>query len=198
MAEGFLGEIRMFAGNFAPRGWMLCQGQILNLRTYTALFSILGTTYGGDGQNTFALPDLRGRLPLGTGLGPGLGQTPVDPGDKDGAYTQQLNALNLPSHAVQIPGQTFPVAIPAVEGIGNASAPSTGAVLAKTNDSGGVGSVIDVYSSDPSTTTLKPFNVTTAAVNANVVGASQPFSVQNPYLGLNFIICVEGYYPSRN
>ena len=80
--EGFIGEVKLFAGNFAPRGWALCQGQLLAINQNQSLFSIIGTTYGGDGRTTFALPDLRGRAPLGTGSGPGL--TPVSLGQKFG------------------------------------------------------------------------------------------------------------------
>ena len=96
MSEPFLAEIIMFAGNFAPRGWAFCQGQILSIAQNTALFSLLGTTYGGNGQTTFALPDLRGRVPVGTGQGPGLPN--VNLGDPAGEPTHTLIITEMPAH----------------------------------------------------------------------------------------------------
>tara|TARA_Y100001938_G_C7902494_1_gene335409 strand:- start:209 stop:688 length:480 start_codon:yes stop_codon:yes gene_type:complete len=92
--EGFIGEVRMFAGTFAPRGWALCQGQLLPISSNSALFSILGTTYGGDGRTTFALPDLRGRVPMGVGRGNGL--TSRNLGQKVGTETTSLSLVNIP------------------------------------------------------------------------------------------------------
>ena len=94
--EGTIGEIRMFAGNFAPRSWAFCNSQILSIAQNTALFSILGTTYGGNGQTTFGLPDLRGRVPIGTGQGPGLPN--VSLGEMSGTPTTTLLATNMPAH----------------------------------------------------------------------------------------------------
>ncbi len=99
MSEPFLGEIRMVGFGYAPRGWMLCAGQTLAVAQYTALFSLLGTTYGGDGIQTFKLPDLRGRGPVGAGQGPGL--TPIDPGEIGGVQQIQLTAANMPTHTHQ-------------------------------------------------------------------------------------------------
>ena len=103
--EGFIGEIRMFAGNFAPRTWAFCHGQLLPIAQNSALFSILGTSYGGDGRTTFALPDLRGRAPIGAGNGPGLADYRL--GQKGGAETFTLTTQNMPMHAHTIP--TFAV-----------------------------------------------------------------------------------------
>ena len=97
MAEPFIGQIILFAGNFAPRGYALCAGQLLPIAQNTALFSILGTTYGGNGQTTFALPDLRGRVPLGQGQGPGLSSYSL--GQSSGAETHTLNVTEMPQHA---------------------------------------------------------------------------------------------------
>lgn len=94
--EGFIGEVKMFAGNFAPRGWMKCEGQLLPIAQYSALFSILGTQYGGDGRTTFALPDMRGRVAMGTGQGPGLSQSQI--GQQKGQENVTLTDLNLPAH----------------------------------------------------------------------------------------------------
>ena len=96
-AEPFIGEISMFGGNFAPRGWALCDGQLLPVSQYSALFSLLGTTYGGDGRTTFALPDLRGRTPKGVGNGPGLQS--VIWGERGGKEQTLITAANMPSHS---------------------------------------------------------------------------------------------------
>ena len=96
MSQPFIAEIRMFAGNFAPRGWAFCQGQIMSIAQNTALFSLLGTTYGGNGQTTFGLPDLRGRVPVGTGQGPGLGA--INLGEIAGESAHTLISTEMPQH----------------------------------------------------------------------------------------------------
>lgn len=196
MSEPFLGQITLFAGNFAPRGWAFCQGQLLSIAQNTALFSILGTTYGGNGQTTFALPDLRGRAPIQQGTGPGLPNVVL--GEVAGAPTASLTSLNMASQPVIIPASTVSVAIPAAEGDADLPAPTTSGVLAKPKDTTGSGAAIDIYASTASDTTLKPFNLTIPASTGATTGQSQPFSIRNPYLGINFIIAVEGLFPSRN
>ncbi|HZD04287.1 MAG TPA: tail fiber protein, partial [Longimicrobiales bacterium] len=104
MSEPFVGEIRMFAGNFAPRGWAFCDGQLLAVSQNDALFSLLGTIYGGDGRTTFGLPDCRGRIPLHAGSGPGL--TPRALGSKGGAGKVTLTVNQLPSHTHPLQGST--------------------------------------------------------------------------------------------
>lgn len=99
--DAFLGEVKLFAGNYAPRGWMACEGQLLPIAQYSALFSILGTNYGGDGRTTFALPDLRGRVAMGNGIGPGLSSTVI--GEKQGSETTTLTIQNLPMHNHEMP-----------------------------------------------------------------------------------------------
>src|SRR5687767_4324920 len=94
--DEFIGIVKIFAGNFAPRGWMFCQGQLLSIAQNTALFSILGTTYGGNGQTTFALPDLRGRVPVGVGQGPGLPSMSL--GEMSGATSATMTIQNMPAH----------------------------------------------------------------------------------------------------
>lgn len=121
MSEPYIGQILLFAGNFAPRGWMFCQGQLLSIAQNSALFSILGTTYGGNGQTTFALPDLRGRAPVQQGQGPGLPSVVL--GEAAGTPTTTLTSLNMASQAVNIPAQTVSVAIPAAEGDADLPAP---------------------------------------------------------------------------
>lgn len=172
--EAFIGEIRMFAGNFAPRGWAFCQGQILSIAQNTALFSILGTTYGGNGQTTFALPDLRGRVPVGTGQGPGLPM--CDLGEVNGSYSVTLTASNMPVH-------THSVSIAATTIDGDTSNPAD-AIPANTK------ALDKEYSTGASNTFMKANTTTTA-------GGSQPFDNRQPYLGMNYIIAIEGIYPSR-
>ena len=128
--EAYMGMITVFAGNFAPRGWLLCQGQVLAISQYTAMFSILGTTYGGNGTTTFALPDLRGRVPMHWGDGPGL--RPRSLGEQDGVESVQLTQQELPSHTHTLSGSTGAVnttrptdAVPAKGGSYTTASPST-------------------------------------------------------------------------
>ena len=166
MSEPFLAQIMLFGGNFAPRGWAFCSGQILSIAQNTALFSLLGTTYGGNGQTTFALPDLRGRVAVHPGQGPGL--SAVTQGESSGTETATLLVTNMPAHS------HFPQAT---------NAAATTSKPANAVPAGG-----GVYA-------------TPAAVNmaaTTPAGGSQPFSIRNPYLGVNYIIALEGIFPSRN
>jgi microcystin-dependent protein len=172
--EGYLAQILFFAGNFAPRGWAFCQGQLLSIAQNTALFSLLGTTYGGNGQTTFALPDFRGRTAVGTGQGPGL--SIISLGEVSGTETTTLNVNQLPAHTHALNASTA---------VGDASVP-TNALLANT------GALDKEYKA--ATTANTPMH--TSAIG--ITGGSQPFSIRNPYLGMNYIICMEGIYPSRN
>lgn len=174
MSEPFLAEIIMFGGNFAPRGWAFCQGQIFSIAQNTALFSLLGTTFGGNGQTTFGLPDFRGRVPVGTGPGSPLPQ--VQLGEMAGSPTHTLIQTEMPAHVHQ-----FAVPI------------STSDATAK-NPSGNVPGA----TANPIYAAANTINGTGGTGNTNIAGGSQPFSITQPYLGMNFIICVEGIYPSRN
>jgi microcystin-dependent protein len=167
--EGTIGEIRMFAGNFAPRNWAFCQGQLLSIAQNTALFSILGTTYGGNGQTTFALPDFRSRVAVGTGQGPGLSNTVL--GEISGTETVTLNTNQLPAH-------NHPIL--ANSGDATASKPA-GKFLALTGT--------PIYAPSQDGTQLGPSGAT---------GGNQPVSIKQPYLGMNYIICLFGIFPSRN
>lgn len=184
--EPFIGQLMLFAGNFAPRGWALCQGQILPIAQYQALFSILGTTYGGNGQTTFALPDLRGRAPLSSGQGPGLSGYAL--GQSGGRESVTLATANMPAHThpVQL-ALTF--AAPASTAPGDTDTPGPGAVPA-----GASGSAI--YGQGARDTTLAG-----AAVGGNVnlgnTGGNQPFDSRPPYLTLNWCIALEGIFPAR-
>lgn len=169
MSEPFLAEIRIFAGNFAPRGWAFCNGQILAIAQNTALFSLLGTTYGGNGQTTFALPDLRSRVPVHAGQGPGLSS--VNLGEVSGTETVTLTVNEMPTH---------PHTANASNGASSASRPG-----------GGVPASGGAYAPSPDGAVMNP------AMIGNT-GGSQPHNNRQPYLGLNFIIALEGIFPSRN
>lgn len=210
MSDPFLGEIRMFAGTFAPRGWAFCQGQQLSVAQNSALFSLLGTSYGGNGQTTFALPDLRGRVPTGTGQGPGTDN--VNLGQASGTPGTTLTVNQLPIHT---PTATFsgtlanatatvPVGTsadnPIVEPTANGATYLTAAaVLQGRNPMDIKGLYTDTAPTSPAH--LGGVTVTgavTGTVTVAPVGGSQPFSVAQPYLGVSFIIALEGIYPSRN
>lgn len=166
MATPFIGQISIFAGNFAPRGWAFCSGQLLAIAQNTALFSILGTTYGGNGQTTFALPDLRGRVPISAGQGPGL--SPYQLGQIAGAENTTLLVNNLPAHSH---------GIAASSGDQTTNRPTNGYLAAGNR-----------YSTTGNAA---------MAPTANA-GAGQPFNNVQPYLTVNFIIALEGIFPSRN
>lgn len=191
--DPFIGEIRMFAGNFAPRGWAFCQGQLLSIAQNTALFSILGTVYGGNGTTTFGLPDLRSRIPVGTGQGPGL--TPIVLGEMAGTENVSVLSANMPPVAAPV-SATASVAVPVNTTAGATKTPANNLVLSMTSDTA-AGAEVDIYSAGPGTTTLQPFNVT-ATGQAVIPGGNQPLAIRNPFLGMNFIIATEGVYPSRN
>ncbi|NTS39379.1 phage tail protein [Flavisolibacter sp. BT320] len=177
--EPLMATIILFAGNFAPRGWAFCNGQILSIAQNTALFALLGTTYGGNGQTTFALPDLRGRTPVGTGQGPGL--SGIDLGEVAGTETVTLIISNMPAH-----NHVITVNPKAINAAGDTSNP-TGAYLANS------GALDKEFKA---TGTL--VNMGAATATSNIAGGSQPFSIRNPYLGMNYIIAMEGIFPSRN
>jgi len=179
--DGTIGEIRMFAGTFAPRNWAFCSGQLISIAQNTALFSILGTTYGGNGQTTFALPDLRSRVPRGTGQGPGL--TNVDLGQVSGTETHTLLTTQMPAHS-----HTATVAVNQNAGT---SANPVGNFLAGGADA--TANPIPTYA-----TTAVGGNLNASSVSIGNAGNSQPVAHLNPYLGMNYIICMFGIFPSRN
>ncbi len=188
----YLGAIFIFAGNFAPRGFLLCQGQMLSIAQNTALFSIIGTTYGGNGTSTFALPDLQGRAPIGQGNGPGL--NPVLLGQVGGVDNVTILANNMPIH-------NHP--INAVTGAGNEATPGPTTLLAQgvatvalthpPSEFPGIAVTPNVYSN----ATTAP-NATMAPNMVGNAGGNSPMNIQNPYLGINYIIAIEGVFPTRN
>jgi microcystin-dependent protein len=179
--EGVIGYTTLFAGNFAPKNWALCQGQVINIQSNTALFSILGTTYGGNGTTTFGLPDLRGRAVVSTGQGPGLSSYTL--GQQTGAENITLNLTNLAAHV-------HPVSITATPGSANSSTVADPNAAVYGPESNGN----QAFSSAP-TVFMAPYPAT---LNVNPAGSGQPFSSRNPVLGLEYIICLYGVYPARN
>ena len=168
--EPFIAQIMLFGGNFAPRGWAFCDGQLLAISSNSALFSILGTTYGGDGRSTFGLPDLRGRVPMHAGNGPGL--SPRRIGERDGVETVTLVESQMPSHNHSV---NF------VNAIADSDRPN-GDLLAKA----------DVYSA-----TTTPLGQLNSATIANA-GGSQAHENMQPSLCINYIIALQGIFPSRS
>jgi len=173
MSQPFVGEIRMFAGNFAPAGWMFCDGQLLPISENETLFNLIGTTYGGDGQSTFALPDLRGRLPLHMGQGPGLQNYIL--AENGGVETVTITTQQLPAH-------THPAQCSS--GGGSNSSDPTGGIWAPSD--------VNQYSNAAQAVFLgTPAIVTTAA------GGSQPHDNMIPFLCINYIISLFGVFPSQ-
>ena len=168
MAQPYVGEIKMFAGNFAPAGWMFCEGQLLPISENETLFNLIGTTYGGDGQSTFALPDLRGRIPLHFGNGFTQAET-------GGAETVTLTVPQIPVHSH---------GAVATNNAGGSTAPQAEVVAA--------GSVISTqpYGQDAPTSPLGPSTI-------GSVGGSQPHDNFQPYLCVDFIISLFGIFPSQ-
>jgi microcystin-dependent protein len=174
MAEPYLGEIRMFAGNFAPSGWAFCNGQTMAIAQNTALFSLLGTNYGGNGTTTFNLPNLQGTFPIHFGTGPVFNNSFV--GEIGGSPTAILNTNNLPSHNHQMNcvasggNQPSPTgALPAIESTGTSWNYSTAAATGQMNNTA-----------------------------IGFTGNQQAFSIVPPFLCITFIIALQGIFPSRN
>lgn len=179
--EPTIGEIRLFAGNFAPRSWAFCNGQLLAIAQNSALFSILGTIYGGDGRTTFALPDLRGRAPISPGQGPGLSS--INQGQRAGVNTVNLTIQNLPNHNHTLNAENA---------TGTSASPTNNVSANAQVQLERGGDVFNVNSFGPTP------NATMGASSVGSTGGSIPVSVQNPYLGINYIICLYGIFPSRN
>ncbi len=173
--DPFLGQVIMFGGNFAPRGWAFCEGQLLSIDQNQALFSILGTTYGGDGRTSFGLPDLRGRVNIGPGSGPGL--TPYQIGAKGGAATTTLTTNNLPAHNH---------ALTTSDGVAD-QATGAGGFFPSNPTRGGT----NLYASAAGTPQ------TMGATTANQ-GGGNPINNMQPYTCVSFIIALQGTYPARN
>ncbi|UJF22160.1 phage tail protein [Shewanella sp. OMA3-2] len=214
MSDAILGEIRMFAGNFAPQGWAFCDGQLLPVASNAALFSLLGTIYGGNGRDTFGLPDLRGRAPVGVGIdgntGPGL--SPIPLGQKNGYEVVNLNTSQLPIHTHQAVFNGTASAVNVRADVATTSddtmvPPTSGATtyLSATTAKAGLSAVTfnglfnDTAPNSDKASLGGVSGETTAAGSITVsnAGGSQAVPIRNPYLGINFIIATIGIYPSR-
>jgi microcystin-dependent protein len=178
MSQPYLGEIRMFAGNFAPRGNALCQGQILNIAQNTALFSLLGTFYGGNGQTTFGLPDLRGRLPLCMGQGNGLSNYNIGQQGGTESVTLANNQMPLHNHMMLANSANASLPTPAGNMPSSLMAPIAGFWVAPANITG------------------SPIPLNPNALNQ--AGGSQPHENRMPILAINYIVALQGIFPSRS
>lgn len=185
MGTFYIGQIILFAGTFAPQGWQFCAGQLLAISTNEALFSILGTTYGGDGVNTFALPDLRGRVPFQQGQG--LGRPNYVIGQVGGNTSVTLTQNQMPTHTHTVAATAT---INATKAPGAATSPKD-AVLGGTSGT-------PIYAAAPDGTSTLNARATTTNVTIGVAGSNLPVSTQPPYLAMNYCICVEGLFPSQN
>lgn len=177
--EPFIGEIKMFAGTFAPNGWFFCDGTLLPLNQYSAFFAIIGTTYGGDGVQTFQLPDLRGRAPIHSGNGQGRNVSRYELGQFGGTENVSLTALQLPAHSHLINTVT----------LGNLPQPN-GNVLAGLPVDLTTGEGTNNWSNATPDSTLSPVTIAPT-------GGSQPVNIVTPYLAVNYIIAWSGVFPSR-
>ncbi|MBU0826617.1 MAG: tail fiber protein [Gammaproteobacteria bacterium] len=174
--DAYIGDIRLFAGNYAPRGWLLCNGAMLNTNEYDMLFTLIGTAYGGDGQNTFALPDLRGRVPVGQGAGRGL--TPRVLSQMYGSENVTLLTAQLPQHSHTLNATTATAT----------SAKPQGMLLAQTGAD-------NLYGPLPAS---GPLPQTMAANTVSATGGNQAHANIMPSMAMNYIIAFVGAFPARN
>jgi microcystin-dependent protein len=185
MSDQFVAEIRLFACNFPPKGWAFCAGQLLPISQNTALFSLLGTQYGGDGKSTFALPNLQGAVPIGQGNGPGLSQRFI--GETGGEPSVTLLTTEMPLHTHNVVASTT---------TGTATA-SSGNQLAVPTAGGssklGGGNTVSFYSANTNNAKMQ---LSPTAIG--VAGGGQPHNNMMPFLGLNFCIALQGIFPARN
>jgi microcystin-dependent protein len=181
--EVFIGTIQPFAFNFAPRNWALCNGQIISIAQNSTMFALLGTTYGGNGQSTFGLPNLQGRMPIGMGQGPGLPDYSI--GEAAGSPSTVLTSNQMPAHthAMQVQVASTP-SNPAV------TPSATNQFLGASSAGGPLAAAI--WSDELSS----PTNM--GGAQAGPAGGNQPMDIMNPYLALNFSIAILGLFPSRN
>jgi microcystin-dependent protein len=176
MSNPFVAEVRIFTGNFAPKGWALCNGQLMPISQNTALFSLLGTTYGGDGKSTFALPDLQGSSPMQAGQGPGLSLR--DLGETSGEQTVTLLQTEMPAHAHSAQGATG----------SDQTAPTNNSWASGGKFGGG-----NLYAP-----TNPPTNVQMNPFATSIAGGNLPHNNMMPFLGLTFIIALQGVFPPRS
>lgn len=181
--DEFIGIIKIFGGNFAPQGWMFCDGSLLPISEYEALYSLLGTTYGGDGQTTFALPNLCSRIPLGGGQGSAPGTQQIDLGQQGGEETHTLTQNEMPSH----------------NHVTNASTANSSQSAATTNAAIGVPGTTASGSFVPTNgfNSAAP-DITLNGLTVSTLGSGQAHNNMQPYLAVNYVICYDGVYPTPN
>ena len=184
--DEYLGIVKIFGGTYAPQNYMFCYGQLLSISQFTALFSVLGTTYGGDGQTTFALPNLQGLAPIGQGISPVSG-TRYTVGGIGGAESVRLSASNLPPHAhnPRLHASSANAAYSSPKPTSVLAAPGTSDGRVYNNTFGYSDGTADV-------------TVSAAAVTEDTVGDGQPFKTVTPYMAVNYIICVQGVWPPHS
>jgi len=194
--EGTISEIRLFAGNFAPKYWASCNGQLLSIASNSALFSLLGTTFGGNGVQTFGLPNMQGRTAVGSGNA-SSGSSYVL-GQMSGTNTVTLLSSNLPqhNHPTTIANPTIQVKVSSANA--NQNLPSDGSSIAAANLTGRVPTPASGFNNATPDVTLSAGSLSLAPTAFGVSGSSMPHNNMQPYLGLNYIICMFGIYPSRN
>jgi microcystin-dependent protein len=182
--EGTMSEIRMFAGNFAPRDWAFCNGAVQSISQNTALFALLGTTFGGDGQTTFNLPDLRSRVPIHTGQGPGLANYVL--GQMSGSESNTLTAANVGGHTHTVTGNAG-IVISANDGLSPNPVNNFPAVNGD-----------NIYSAATDNSVMAPASLAGVTVAPQTPNGNAPLTNLQPYIAMNFIICLFGIFPSRN
>jgi len=184
--DDYLAEIRIFAGNYAPRNWRFCDGSLLNINDYEELYSLLGNRFGGSAPSTFALPDLRGRVPVGTGAGIGLHNWIL--GQSGGYGYLPISAQNLPAHTHGVPSHTH--ALYAKSGAGSSVTPQN-CVMANSGQ--------PKYGPPTSLAKMSASSIgAPSTTHTDVAGGSQPVFAYQPSMGMSYIICVKGLYPSRD
>lgn len=190
MVNPFVGQIALIASDFAPRGWAFCNGQILSVSDYPVLYGLIGNTYGGKVNVSFALPDLRGRVPIHSGQGPGLSNYNLS--QKGGEETVTLNMLQIPSHThlATVTDGNASIPVNTTDGNADSTNPATG-VLSNIGN--------DLYtSSTPNGTYPAAAPVTGTAVTNSLTGGSESHSNIQPYIAINYVISLEGMFPRRN
>jgi microcystin-dependent protein len=205
--EGMIGEIRLFAGNFSPKAWTYCAGQTMAISSNTALFSILGTTYGGNGTTTFGIPDLRGRVAIGAGSGSGL--TPRTLGEMGGAPTTTISLLQMPAHIHALSGGgtvalsgSATATMNVNQTLGDLGTPD-GNYLGMDMSGNNIynpssGNPVGVMNSGAITVNTSGLTAELPTMQTSVTGVGIPFNNMQPYTGMSYILCMYGVFPPRN
>jgi microcystin-dependent protein len=191
MSQPYVGQIILVGFNFAPTGYALCQGQLLPIAENDVLFQLIGTTFGGDGQSTFGLPDLRGRVPIGMGQGPGLGSRVI--GEAGGAETVTLAAQEMPQHTHAIDISALTATARCQNGAGNRQTPVGNVPAVET-----VGATVPYSSAAPDGNMNSGAVALSGTVAATTTGGTQPHDNRQPYLAMNYCIALTGVFPPSN